>query len=85
MVRRTSWVPDLLVGAAFVGAGAYALRRRRGAAILLAATGYLWFLGNIVPGLLYAYRGPLVHLLVTYPGAVPHRRHRRRQSSPTRA
>ena len=65
------WVPDLLVGAAFVGAGAYTLRPRRGAAILLAVTGYLWFLGNIVPGLLYAYRGPLVHLLVTYPGARP--------------
>ena len=31
-------------------------------------TGTAWFAGDVAPGLLYAHRGPLVHLLLAYPG-----------------
>jgi signal transduction histidine kinase len=68
------WLPDFIVGVVCVAAGAYALRYRRGAGVLLAATGFLWFTANLVPDLLQAYRGPLVHLLVTYPGWRPRSR-----------
>src|SRR5262249_4183113 len=37
------------------------------AGLLLAATGATWFAGNFADELLFLYRGPLVHLLVTYP------------------
>jgi signal transduction histidine kinase len=68
-VRR--WLPDLVVGLVCIAAGAYALSRRRSAGWLLVATGGLWFVANLVPGLLYAHRGPLVHLFATYPHARP--------------
>ena len=48
--------------------------RRRGAGVLLAATGCTWFLGNFSADLLYLYRGPLVHLLVAYAGVRPRTR-----------
>ena len=65
------WLPDLVVGLTCVGAGAYALPRRPGTGGLLAATGFTWFLGNFAPSLLYLHRGPLVHVLITYPGWRP--------------
>ena len=41
----------------------------------MAATGVAWFAGTLAPGaLLYLHRGPLVHLLLAYPGARPARR-----------
>jgi signal transduction histidine kinase len=67
------WLPDLLTGLACIVAGAWSLRRRPATGVLLAATGALWFLGNIWAALLYAHRGPLVHLFVTYPGWRPGR------------
>ena len=62
---------DLLTGWAFLVCGALAARRRRGrpAGVLMAATGVAWFAGTLAPGaLLYLHRGPLVHLLLAYPG-----------------
>jgi signal transduction histidine kinase len=74
------WVPDLVTGWTLVACGLVAWSRRpeSRSGALLAATGFSWFLGNFassgidpVDGLgahaLYLYRGPLVHLLVTYP------------------
>jgi signal transduction histidine kinase len=60
---------DLAVGWTLLGAGiaAWRLRGSPSVAILLAATGATWFLG-VYPEALYLHRGPLVHLLVTYPG-----------------
>jgi signal transduction histidine kinase len=63
------WVPDLVVGLVFVGAGVYALSRSRTTGSLLAATGFTWFFGNFGPAALYWHRGPLVHVVVSYPGA----------------
>ena len=36
-------------------------------AFLAAATGVLWFLGDVVGFLVFAHRGPLTHLLLIYP------------------
>jgi hypothetical protein len=58
------WVPDLVVGLTFIGAGAYALPRQRGCGALLAATGLTWFAGTVDVSALYLHRGPLVQLLV---------------------
>jgi signal transduction histidine kinase len=69
------WVPDLLVGLAFAGAGAYALwRRRPGTGLLFAATGFTWFAGTAAASLLYLHRGPLVHTVIAYPGWRPRSR-----------
>jgi signal transduction histidine kinase len=67
------WAPDLAVGLALAGAGYLASRRRRGlgAGALLAATGLTWFLGNFAAAALYLHRGPLLHLLLAYPGWKP--------------
>jgi signal transduction histidine kinase len=74
------WVPDLVTGWTLIACGLVAWSRhpesRSGA--LMAATGFSWFLGNFATSgidpvdwlgahALYVYRGPLVHLLVTYP------------------
>ena len=66
------WLPDLAVGLTFIACGALAWGR--GAAALLAATGVAWFLGNFATELLYLHRGPLVHLLLAYPGWRPRSR-----------
>src|SRR5919198_5670778 len=70
------WLPDLVVGLTFIGCGqlAWERRGRRGAGVLLAATGCAWFLGNFGAAALYLHRGPLVHLLLTYPGWRPRSR-----------
>ena len=74
------WVPDLITGWTLIACGLVAWSRRpeSRSGVLMAATGFSWFLGNFATtGLspvdwlgahaLYVYRGPLVHLLVTYP------------------
>jgi signal transduction histidine kinase len=60
---------DLAAGLALVGGGAVAwIRRpRAGAGPLMLASGLTWFVGDLSSALLYAHRGPLVHLLLTYP------------------
>src|SRR6478735_1363205 len=68
------WVPDLAVGLTFIACGLLARQRRHGAGSLLAATGVTWFLGTYSTDLLYLHRGPLVHLLIAYPGARPRSR-----------
>ena len=62
---------DLLTGWTFLVCGALAARRARGRAVgaLMGATGVAWFAGTLAPeALLYLHRGPLVHLLLAYPG-----------------
>ncbi|MCW6006759.1 hypothetical protein K1W54_19540, partial [Micromonospora sp. CPCC 205371] len=68
------WVPDLAVGLAFIGAGAWAWSVARGSAVLLSGTGLAWFAANLLPGALYLHRGVLVHLLLAYPGWRPRSR-----------
>lgn len=60
---------DLTAGLALLIGGALAwLRRpRAGAGRLMVLSGVAWFAGDLSSALLYAHRGPLVHLLLTYP------------------
>ena len=58
---------DFAVGLAFVLAGALTLGRSRTTAALMAATGFAWFAGGLSSGLVFLHRGPLVHLLLSYP------------------
>ena len=62
------WLPDLLAGWALLAAGLLAwdrLHARIGA--LLVASGSAWFAGDLVASLTYLHRGPLIHLLLSYP------------------
>lgn len=62
------WVPDLLAGGAFFALAGLAWSRHRRLAIIAAATGLLWCAGSIWDVAVFWHRGPLVQLLLTYPG-----------------
>src|SRR5512132_2858327 len=68
-----TWVPDLLTGWVLGGCGLVGWERRPSSLVgpLLVATGGLWFLGDVSAAAVYAYRGPLLHLTLTYPGGRP--------------
>lgn len=61
---------DLAVGVALIGFGLLSWERRPEslAGVLLAASGFTWFLGNFTDQALYLHRGVLIHLLLSYPG-----------------
>jgi signal transduction histidine kinase len=74
------WVPDLVVGWTFIACGLLATvwRRQSSSGWLLAGTGFAWFIPNFAgvgPSILsqgaayalFLHRGPLIHLLLTYP------------------
>ena len=60
---------DLLAGLALLvgGAAAWAGRPESRSGPLSVLAGVAWFAGDLSDVLLYAHRGPLVHLLLTYP------------------
>jgi hypothetical protein len=60
---------DLAVGLLLIGFGLVAWQRRGSSAVgpLMAASGFAWFLGGFAAWALYLHRGPLVHLVVSYP------------------
>src|SRR4051794_38740439 len=68
-----TWVPDLLTGwlPGACGLGGRGRRPRSRVGPLLVATGGLWFAGDVSTAAIYAYRGPLLHLTLTYPGGRP--------------
>ena len=68
-----AWVPDLLTGWVLGACGLVAWERRPRSLVgpLLVATGGLWFVGDVSAAAVYAYRGPLLHLTLTYPGGRP--------------
>jgi signal transduction histidine kinase len=68
------WLPDLIVGLAFVGGGASAWRRSRAVSALLVAAGFAWFAGNLAPFAVAWHRGPVLHLLLSYPAWRPRTR-----------
>jgi hypothetical protein len=85
------WIPDLAVGWTLIGCGLIAWERRPESrtGLLMAATGFTWFLGNfsgvgmaalawVAAHLVYLHRGPLVQLVLTYPSG-------RASSRPARA
>jgi signal transduction histidine kinase len=62
-------IGDLVAGLALLtgGAAAWALRPGSRSGPLAVLAGVAWFAGDLAGVLLYAHRGPLVHLLLTYP------------------
>jgi signal transduction histidine kinase len=81
------WVPDLLAGWTLCGLGvaAVALRRPRGAGVLLFASGVGWFfgdfhaidphwLGSLASHLSWLFLAPLVQLALAYPSGRPRTR-----------
>ena len=60
-------VGDFAVGLAFVLGAALVWRRFTRTAALMAATGVAWYAGSLVGELVFLHRGPLVHLLLSYP------------------
>jgi signal transduction histidine kinase len=62
-------VGDLSAGLALLvcGAATWMRRPRAGAGPLMLLSGVTWFAGDLWSALLYAHRGPLVHLVLTYP------------------
>ena len=67
--RSNPRLADVVAGLALLGGGALAWvrRPRAGAGLLMLLSGVAWFAGDLWSALLYAHRGPLVHLLLTYP------------------
>ena len=74
------WIPDLVTGWSLIACGLVGWSRRpeSRSGPLMAATGFAWFAGNFAtagPGpldwlaahALYLYRGPLFHLVLSYP------------------
>jgi Bacterial regulatory proteins, luxR family len=49
------------------GLAAWSRRPESRAGLLMAATGVAWFLGGFAAAAVYLHRGPLVHLLLSYP------------------
>jgi signal transduction histidine kinase len=67
---------DLVVGCVLVACGSLGWDRRPASRVgaLLCATGFAWFLGTLFEPALFLHRGPLVHLLLSYPsGRLPSR------------
>ncbi len=78
IVAESAWNPgvdervvaaDLAVGWAFLGGGIAAWAGRPDSAVgrLMVAVGLAWFAGTMWPALEFLHRGPLFHLLATYP------------------
>ncbi|MGN9845485.1 sensor histidine kinase [Nonomuraea sp. H19] len=65
------WVPDLVAGVVLTGSGLVMWPLSRGAAALLIVSGFAWFAGNLGPAFWYWHRGPMVHLLLAFPGWRP--------------
>jgi signal transduction histidine kinase len=74
------WVPDLVTGWSLIACGLVGWSRRpeSRSGPLMAATGFAWFAGNFASAdlgpldwlaahALYLYRGPLFHLVLSYP------------------
>jgi signal transduction histidine kinase len=68
--NAAEWLPDLVVGWTLIGCGLVGWSRRpeSRSGPLLAATGFAWFAGNFASEqALYLHRGPLIHLVLSYP------------------
>jgi len=64
------WAPDLVTGWTLIACGlaGWARRPESRSGPLLAATGFAWFAANLLGDpALYLHRGPLFHLVLTYP------------------
>ena len=70
--RPGRWLPDLITGWVLIACGLAGWSARPGSRSgpLMAVTGFAWFAGTFSAEAIYLHRGPLVHLVLSYPGAV---------------
>jgi signal transduction histidine kinase len=64
------WLPDLVAGWTLIACGLIGWSRRpeSRSGALMAATGFAWFAANFATDqALYLHRGPLIHLVLSYP------------------
>jgi signal transduction histidine kinase len=68
--RPGRWLPDLTTGWVLVACGlaGWSARPQSRSGALMAMTGFAWFAGTFSAAALYLHRGPLVHLVLSYPG-----------------
>lgn len=67
-------VADTLVGTALGGLGLITVvKRPRAVGLLMVATAIAWFLGDLGGFAVFLHRGPLIHLLLSYPRGWPRR------------
>jgi len=68
--RPGRWLPDLITGWALIACGlaSWSVRPGGRSGLLMAATGVAWFAGTFSDSAIYLHRGPLVHLVLSYPG-----------------
>jgi signal transduction histidine kinase len=62
---------DFIVGMSLIAASVFVWGQGEGARItagLFYITGFAWFVGNLASWFAFLHRGPLVHLILTYPG-----------------
>jgi signal transduction histidine kinase len=58
---------DAAVGFVLFGCAAVSCLRRRRVGLIMAAVAVTWFLGGLVPSLVFLHRGPMVQLHMSYP------------------
>jgi signal transduction histidine kinase len=72
-VNGAAWsadtIADFAVGCLLIVCGTLAWDRRADSRVgaLMSLAGFAWFLGTLWSGAVYLHRGPLVHLLLSYP------------------
>jgi hypothetical protein len=78
----TEWIgrPDLIIldapagyALVFLGLAAWSRKPEGRAGPIMGAAGFAWFLGTAWNPAVFLHRGPLAHLLLTHPSAVPAR------------
>jgi signal transduction histidine kinase len=74
--RPGRWLPDLITGWALIACGLAGWSARPGSrsGLLIAATGFAWFVGSLSASAVDLHRGPLVHLVLSYPSGTLSRR-----------
>lgn len=58
---------DVAVGVVLLACATLTALRQRRVGLIMAAVGVTWFLGSLVPALVFLHRGPMVHLHISYP------------------
>ena len=63
------WLPDLITGWTLIACGlvGWSARPDSRSGALMVATGFAWFAGSFSAAAIYLHRGPLVHLVLSYP------------------
>ena len=72
--QAEEWVPDLVVGLAWLAVGVGLWSRSRAAGVLSLGVAVAWFIGGLVPGAAVWHRAVLLGLLLAAPGWLPRSR-----------